>query len=153
MDDPIHNSIVGEESDDLHVTAVGAEHRVNFVDLADHLGPALGRDGPELLLDNGEGGRPQACLFDLASMGIGIEAIISDSDLALVMDMGSDSGNELQVVHPFQLFGLIPILVADLACAFIEGEALQGKKRTDHILSHPLGMRRQPMETFIAGLI
>ena len=54
--------------------ALGADHRVNFKDLADHLGPALGADGP----------------------------------------------------------------VGDSAFPFIQGEALQGQQRPEHILSHPL---------------
>ena len=47
--------------------------------------------------------------------------------------MRSDPGDELQVVHPLDLLALFPILVADLACAFIEGEVFQGKKRSDHV--------------------
>ena len=55
--------IVGQERDDLHhASALGADHRVNLVDLADHLGPALGGDGPDLLLDSPEWKRPGACL-------------------------------------------------------------------------------------------
>jgi hypothetical protein len=52
-DDPINHGIIGEESDDLHRGAASrAEHRVNLINLPDHLGPALGRDRAELLLDN-----------------------------------------------------------------------------------------------------
>jgi hypothetical protein len=66
-------------------------------------------------------------------MGIGVEAVITHRDLALIRDMGGDPGDELQVVHPLQLFGVFPIPVADLAFPFIEGEALQGEKRSDHV--------------------
>jgi ribosomal protein S27E len=34
-------------------------------------------------------------------MGVGVEAVISDSGLAFVEDMGGDSGDELQAVHRF----------------------------------------------------
>jgi len=54
--------------------------------------------------------------------------------------MGGDSGDELQVVHPFDLSGLFPIPVADLGFPFIEGEAFQGEKRPDHVFAHPLGL-------------
>jgi len=77
IDDPVHHGIVGEESNDLHrAPALRAEERVDLIHLTDHLCPALGRDGPELLLEYPEGGKPQACLFDLPSMGIGIEAVL-----------------------------------------------------------------------------
>jgi len=46
IDDPVHYGLVGKEGDDLHrAPALGTEHRVNFINLADHLGPALGRAG------------------------------------------------------------------------------------------------------------
>jgi len=59
-------------------------------------------------------------------MGVGVEAVIAHSDLALVRNMGSNPGDELQVVHPLDLSGLFPILIAEPALLFIEGEALQG---------------------------
>jgi len=54
--------------------------------------------------------------------------------------MRDDPGDELQVVHPLQLPGLFPIPVDDLAFPFIEGETLQGEKRSDHVFAHPLGL-------------
>jgi len=69
-------------------------------------------------------------------MGIDVEAVISDRDLAFVRDMRSHPSDELEVVHPLYLFGIFAILVADLACVFIEGEAFQREQRPDHILSH-----------------
>jgi hypothetical protein len=59
-------------------------HHIIIEDLADHLSPAFGREGPELLLDNPERERFQARLPDLPSMGVGVEAEIADCDLALV---------------------------------------------------------------------
>jgi hypothetical protein len=45
LDDPVHNGILRKESYDLHPpSALRAEHRVLFIDFADYLGPALGRD-------------------------------------------------------------------------------------------------------------
>jgi hypothetical protein len=54
--------------------------------------------------------------------------------------MGGDPGDELQVVHPVQPFGVFAIPVADLAFPFIKGEALQGRERADHVLSQPLSL-------------
>ena len=69
IDDPVDHGIVGEESDGLHVTAAsGAQHGVNFVHLTDHLGPALGGDGPQLLLEHPERERPKASLPDLSGI-------------------------------------------------------------------------------------
>ena len=53
--------------------------------------------------------------------------------------MRSDPGDELQVVHPLRFSGLFAMPIADLACAFIQGEPLQGQKRPDHVFAHPLG--------------
>jgi len=77
-------------------------------------------------------------------LGIGVEAEVTDSDLSLVGNMGSDPGGELQVVHPFHLSGLLAIVVADLTIPFIEGEAFQGQKRPDHVFSDPLGLGLYP---------
>jgi hypothetical protein len=140
IDNPIDHGIVGEESDDAHLAAaLRADHRVNLIDLADHLGPAPGRDGPELFLHHPERDSLRACL-DLASMGVGVQPIIPHRDLALIRDMGGDPGDELQVVHPLRLSGLLAITVADLGFPFIEGEPPQGQKRPDHVFSHPLGL-------------
>jgi hypothetical protein len=68
--------------------------------------PALVGDGQELLLDPPQGNRHQGRLPDLPSMGVGVEAVISDGDLALVRDMGGDPGDELQIVHPLYFFAV-----------------------------------------------
>ena len=86
---------------------------------------------PELLLHNPDSRK--VCFLDLPSMGMGVEAVISHRDLALVRDMGSDPGDELQVVHPLHLSYVFPMPVADPTLLFIEGEAFQGEKRPDHI--------------------
>jgi hypothetical protein len=49
-------------------------------------------------------------------------------------------GNELRVIHPLYLLRVFPIPVADLGLLFVEGEALQGEKRADHVFAHPLGL-------------
>jgi len=98
VDDPVYHAVVGEERDDLHLSAAArAGHRVNFIDFTDHLGPAFGGDGPELLLHHPDRKKPKACLPDLPSMGVGVQPIISHRDLALVRDMGSRPGYELLV--------------------------------------------------------
>jgi hypothetical protein len=79
------------------------------------LGPSFGGDGPELLFDNRERESLRTRLLDLSSMGIGVEAIISESHLSLVWGMRGHPGNELLVVHPLHLFGALPLSVADLA--------------------------------------
>ncbi len=42
-----------------------------------HLGPAVGGDGLELLLDNAHRIGLESCPLDLASVGIGVEVVIS----------------------------------------------------------------------------
>jgi len=141
IDDTVDHGIVGEEGDDAHLAAaLRAEHRVNLIDLPDHLGPAFGGEGTELLLHHSERNRHQARLLDLPPMGVPVEAVISDRDLALVGNMGSHPGDELQVIHALGLFSLFPILVADPAFPFIEGEALQGEQRPDHVFADPFGL-------------
>jgi len=54
-DDSVDHGILGEEGDDLHLASASrAEHRIHFIHFADHLGPALARDGPELVLHDQE---------------------------------------------------------------------------------------------------
>jgi hypothetical protein len=130
-----------EEGGDLHsAAALGTEQRIDFIDLADHLGLVFGRDEPELRLRHPERGSRQARFLDLAPVGVGIEAVISDCHLPLIRNMGGHPGDELEVVHPLYLSGLFPIPIADPAFFFIEGEAFQGQERTDHVFSHPLGL-------------
>jgi len=74
------------------------------MDLADHLGPAAAED-PRALLFNDQGlVRCFLRLAHLAPVGIGVQPILADGDLAVVRDMRSDPGDELQVVHPLLLF-------------------------------------------------
>jgi len=43
VDDPIDSLIISDEGDDLHrASALGKDHRVDLIDLANHLRPALG---------------------------------------------------------------------------------------------------------------
>jgi hypothetical protein len=64
----------------------------DFIDLADHLGPAPGRNAPELVLDNPERKSHKAHLLDLPPMGVGIEALVSDHNLARVGYLRGGSG-------------------------------------------------------------
>jgi hypothetical protein len=87
-DDPIHGPIIGDEGDHLHHSpALGAEQWIDLIDLPNHLGPALGRDAPELVLGHAERKRPKARLLDLPLMGIGVQPVITDHHLALVWNM------------------------------------------------------------------
>jgi len=92
-DDAIHHGIIGEESDDLRrAAAMRADHRINFIDFADHLGPALGGDGPELLLHNPESKRPEASLFDLPPVGVGVDAEVAAPSPLLPRSPGNGGG-------------------------------------------------------------
>ena len=86
---------------------------------------------PHWNLSHPQGQGRKARLLDFPPVGVGVETVITDGDLALVGDMRGYPGNELQVVHPLHLFSVFPIPVADLGFSFIEGEALQGKERPD----------------------
>jgi hypothetical protein len=141
VNDAIDYGEIGEESNDPHhAAALRADHRINFIDFTDHLGPAFGRETPELLLHHPERESLKVRLLDLPPMGIGVEAAITHRDLALVRYMGSDPGDELQIVHPLHLSGLSPVPIAHLGSLFIEGESLQGQQRPNHVLAHPLGL-------------
>jgi len=77
VDDPIHHDRLREEGDDLHLaTAAGTGQRVDLVDFADHLRPALRGDGPELFLRHPERETLQTRLLDLPPVGVGVEAVL-----------------------------------------------------------------------------
>ncbi len=61
---------------------MAGQKRVDLIDLADHLGPAFGRETPELLLHHPERESLMARLPNLPPMGVGVEAITTDGDLA-----------------------------------------------------------------------
>ena len=57
-DGSVDHGIGSEKGDGFHRrTALGAEERVNFIHLADHLGPALRGNGPELSVHYPLGGQ------------------------------------------------------------------------------------------------
>ena len=56
----------------------------------------------------------------LSPVSIGVEAIIADHHLCPVRDVGGDSGDELQVVHPNVIGIILPMQVYDLALGLIE---------------------------------
>jgi len=73
IDYPIHDGNLRDEGDDLHpAAALGAGHRINFIDLPDHLRPALGGDALQVLLDQPERRRTRTCLLDLSPVGVGV---------------------------------------------------------------------------------
>jgi hypothetical protein len=139
VDDAVDHAVSGEKGDNLHPgTALRADHGINFIDLADHLGPAFGGDGAGLVVYDPES--LAADLLGFPPMGVGIETVITDSDLALVGNMGSHSGDELRVVHALRLSGVFAIPIADLTLFLREREPLQTEKRADHVFPHPLGL-------------
>jgi len=115
VDDFVHNRIVGEESDDLHCPpALRTDQGVDFIDFANHLGPAAAGDPRALLLDDDELAGRLLRLTHLAPVGIGVQAEVTNRDLALVGDMRGHPSDELQIVHLLHLFGVFPIPVANL---------------------------------------
>ena len=143
LDDPVHHGIVGEEGDDAHLApAQRAEQWVHLMDFSDHLSPAPAWDPRAFLLNDDEWMGVRLSPAHLTPVSIGIQAEITDSNLPLVWNMGCDPGDELQVIHPLHLGGLLPIPVADLTLPppFIKGETFQRKQRADHIFTHTLGL-------------
>jgi len=102
VDNPVYHSIVSEESDDLHdAAALRADHRINLIDFANHLGPAFGGDGPELLLHHPDRKKPKACLPDLPPMRISVEPVISHRDLAFSFIQGEAFQGQQRPDHVF----------------------------------------------------
>jgi len=91
VNDTIDYGIVGEAGHNFHLsTALQAEQRVDFVDLADHLGPAFVGMGRNTSSTIGERKGP-----GLASMGVGVEAPVQSGDLGLIRYMRSCPGDKL----------------------------------------------------------
>jgi len=65
--------------------------------------PALGGETAEFLLDDSERRRRKARLPDLSPVGVRVQAVVPDSDLPLVRNMGSDPGDKLQKKNPLGL--------------------------------------------------
>jgi hypothetical protein len=78
------------------------------------------------------------------NLGVGVEPVIADHGLALVGDVGSDPGNELQIIHRLQLSRLPAPPVANFALALQKQEAVQRQDGPDHVFSHPLGLELGP---------
>ncbi|MDD8031749.1 MAG: hypothetical protein PHQ25_07090 [Acidobacteriota bacterium] len=67
VDDAVDYGLVGEESDDGHLSAATrAEHRANLINLTDHLDSALRENGPEFLLHHLERESLMDRLLDLS---------------------------------------------------------------------------------------
>jgi len=93
MDDPVQHGIIRNKSDDLHVsTALSTNQRVDFKNFADHLRPAPARDSWAFHFDNQELMLSFLHLAHFAPMSVGVQAEVTDSDLALVWDMRGSSG-------------------------------------------------------------
>jgi hypothetical protein len=66
-----------------------------------------------LLINEDEGMLIGFCLAHLAPVAVGVDVVISHSDLTLLKNMRGHPGDELQVVHLLHISGLFPIPVAD----------------------------------------
>ena len=77
-------------------------------------------------------------------LGVGVEPVIADHDLALVGDVGSDPGNELQIIHRLQLSRLPAPPVANFALALQKQAAVQRHDGPDHAFSHALSLEFGP---------
>jgi hypothetical protein len=139
-DDAVHHGIIGEEGDDAHLAAaLRANHRIYFIHLPYHLCPAPSGNPRAFLLDDEEI-LVGLALLHFAPVGISIQAEITDGDMAFVGNMRGNPCYELQIIHMLQLLSSFPIPVAGFTFSFIEGEAFQGKERTNHVFSHALGL-------------
>jgi hypothetical protein len=95
--------MIFDEGDDTHLASAGrTNERVNLIDFSDHLRLASGRDMIFPFNEQRMEGR-DSCLAYLASVGIRIETIVTDHHLTLVGNMRGDSGDKLQIIHPFLL--------------------------------------------------
>jgi hypothetical protein len=87
INDPVHDGILRQESNNLHpIPALGAFHRIDLVDLADHLGPAFRRDRPQLFPNHAQ--CRVAALPGFPPVSVGIETVVTNHDLPLIGDMG-----------------------------------------------------------------
>ena len=103
-DDPVNGLRLFDKRDGSHLaTTCRTKQRVHLVNLADHLGPALGRHIVWLIFDDGGMGEPRGSLAHLPSVSIGVEAVVANHDLSLVRNMRGDSGYKPQIIHPFLL--------------------------------------------------
>ena len=90
-------------------------------------------------------------------MGIGVEAVVTDHDMAFVRNMRGYPGYELQIVHLLLVFTVLVILIANLPFRLIKGEALEGEKRAYHIFSYSfslfIGFRSDLAVYFESGIL
>ena len=113
---------------------IRTEHRVDLVDFPDHGSdsqsymrlpnqgrPTFGGETAEILLDDSKRRRRKARLPDLSPVRVRVHAIVPDSDLTFIGDMGRDSSDELQIVHHLRLLPLAVTAPAipDLALGFL----------------------------------
>jgi len=99
-DDPVDCLRLFDKRYDSHLTSTGgAQQRIHFIDFADHLSPGFGGHKQRLFFNDRGRRECRVSLAYLSSVGIGVKAVVADHDLAFVRNMGSDSGDELQIVH------------------------------------------------------
>ena len=93
-DNPINHREVAREGHALHrAPALRVAQRVNFRNLANHLGPALERDAPELLLGHPERKSRKARFLEVRPASSGVHAEVPDHPLAIIRDMGGLLGH------------------------------------------------------------
>lgn len=112
------------------MAASRTDQRANFVDLPDHLRPALGRNAPKLLFGYPER-RTQIRLLDLPPVGVGVRPMVTDHHLTLIRDMRGHPGDELQIIHGRRGGPLLARLVTNFTLTLQKCQPLHGEHRPD----------------------
>ena len=92
-------TLILDKGDNPHPTpTLRTDKRVYLINFTDHLRPAFGGHICFLFINDGGMGWINFCLALFAPVGIGVETVIADHDLAFVGNMGCDSGEELKIL-------------------------------------------------------
>jgi len=73
-------------------------------------------------------------------VGVGVQPVLTDHDLALVGNVRGHPGDKLQIIHRLLVGRVLTVSVTDLAFGLQKRQPLQRKHRPEHVLPHPLGL-------------